>query len=144
VTRERSGRGWSLEILHHKLYVTNPPEELQYFSISHGLNFVTLQRSWPLSSFQVRAGFGIVLAHPESSVRGRVLDENDGLLGKGYYFAGPVGSIAVARRIPLWGVASAVLEARGSVAPVSVPVADGDARTTATAFHLLLGAAGFL
>lgn len=142
VNLESRDTGWSVEVMHHKLYLQDPPAEIQSFSISHGFNFLTVQRVWPLSKLRVRAGAGAVIAHPENTIRNRKLDEHDGILRAGYYIAGPAATVGVGHRVPLGRQVALVIEGRGSVAPVSVPVAGGEAHLTSVSFHLLVGLGG--
>ena len=59
---DRGSAGWSLELLHQKLILDNPPPEVQAFAISHGLNFITLQRSWRVLGIRARAGLSAMRA----------------------------------------------------------------------------------
>jgi hypothetical protein len=99
--RREGGREWALELLHHKLYLRNPPPEVQRFSISHGYNLVLASYGIELAhGIWSRLGGGAVVAHPESTVRGRTLDEGRGLFGLGYHLAGPAVSARGSRRVP--------------------------------------------
>jgi hypothetical protein len=138
-TRRTAAGAWSLELMHHKVYLDDPPPEVGSFSVSHGFNFITLQRAWLHSIAELRAGAGVILAHPESAVRGRRYDEHQGILGAGYHLAGPAALVAVARRhAPRPGL-SVSIEARASVAPAHVPIEGGEARFTNVALHLIVG-----
>lgn len=133
------GESWSLELLHHKVYLDDPPPEVQSFGVSHGFNIVTVQRAWPHRLAELRAGAGIVLAHAESTVRGRRYDESQGPLSAGFHVAGPAALIGAGRRWAPRPWLSLALEARLSVAPARVPIAGGDARFTNVALHLMGG-----
>jgi hypothetical protein len=130
---------WGLMLVHHKLYLRGGPPEIQTFSVSHGLNLVTLEREWPLRAAGLHAGLGFVVAHPENTVRGQRLDQSEGFLGAGYYLTGPVAALAAGRRIPLGRAFSLGLELRVTLARARVPVAGGHARLTSAALHLLAG-----
>jgi hypothetical protein len=41
---------WAIEYLHHKLYLSNPPAEVQSFAISHGYNLFAVNRGFRLRS----------------------------------------------------------------------------------------------
>jgi hypothetical protein len=127
--------------MHHKVYLADPPPEVQSFGASHGFNLVTLQRAWPHRLAELRAGAGIVLAHAESTVRGRRYDETQGLFAAGYHVAGPAALVAAARRWSPQPWLALALEARASVAPARVPIAGGEARFTNVALHLMVGVA---
>jgi hypothetical protein len=128
VGRWSQGRSWELELIHHKMYLENGPDEVEAFSISHGYNLLTLQRGWRHEHFQWRVGGGMVIAHVENTVRGLKLEEVGGTFGGGYYATGPAVSGAVARPLRLGKGAFINLEAKLAFAHASVPVVDGRAR----------------
>lgn len=68
-----SGRtAWEAELVHHKLYLENPPPAVQHFEVTHGYNLATANRAWATDRRTVlRVGVGLVIAHPEGRVRGR-------------------------------------------------------------------------
>ena len=79
----KNNNAWELELKHQKLFLENTPPEVEYFNITHGHNQFTLNRAFkrPLfggSDFVYRFGIGVVFAHPENSVRGQNLDEEQG------------------------------------------------------------------
>ncbi len=134
-----AGRAWEVEFIHHKLYLTNPPADVQQFEVSHGFNLVTINRALPLGRAVWRPGIGLVLTHPESMIRGRPFNTGRGLLGWGYYVTGPAAQLAVARR---FGVADRFFvsaEGKVTAAYARVPVPDGSATLTNLAFHALVG-----
>lgn len=136
--RVRWGR-LALETLHHKVYLREPPPEIGFLSVSHGFNIVSVQRLGRIRSFHWLAGAGVVLAHPESEVRGMRFAEDGGLFDRGYHAAGPAFLAGVGKSLTLARRSFASLELRASVAPVSVPVEGGDARFTNFALHALAG-----
>lgn len=135
-----SGRGgWELELIHHKLFLQDPPPEVQYFAVSHGYNLVTVNRAWDLRRLILRVGAGPVIAHPESEVRGRVLDPEDTNLGGGYHFAGPALQVGAERRFDLGERWFLGLEGKASASRAEVPVAGGEAEVPSYALHALIG-----
>ena len=134
---------WSIELLHHKVFLQDGPDEIESFSVTHGFNLLTVQRAWIVSPYRIHAGLGAVVAHPESRVRGRKFDETRGALGSGYYFAGPALTSGVGRRFPVGGRRYFFsLDGRATLAPVKVPVAAGEAEFTNIAFHAMFGFGG--
>ncbi len=133
------GRAWEVEFVHHKIYLSNPPADVQQFDVSHGFNLVTVNRALPLGRAVWRPGVGIVLAHPESMVRGRPFDTSGGLLGWGYYVAGPAAQLAIARRFDVAERLFVSAEGKVTAAYARVPVNDGSARLTNLALHGLIG-----
>jgi hypothetical protein len=130
---------WAIELVHHKLYLLDAPREVQSFSVSHGYKFVLLSRGWDLGPVWVRAGLGPIIAHPESTVRCRVLDEHGGVLGTGYYVAGGAIAAMGERRVTLAGPLYVAVGAMVTAAYARVPIRDGHADVPNVAFHALAG-----
>jgi len=138
VSRSSAERAWALVYIHHKLYLVNTPPEVAAFSISHGYNLLTLERGWKVSGFWLWAGAGLVIAHPESTVRGLTWDQTGGLFG-GYFLTGPTLAAAASRRIPLGARFDLGLEARFTASWARVPIVEGTARAPDRSLHLLAG-----
>ncbi len=86
-----------------------------------------------------RAGAGVVVAHPENAVRGKALPQDGGLLGWGYYLAGPTLQAAVEKQIRLKGDLFLPVEGKATASFARVPVADGSADVPHAALHGLAG-----
>ncbi|GAB3539218.1 hypothetical protein GCM10027443_35470 [Pontibacter brevis] len=140
VSSWKAGKGWELKFTHHKLILQNKPPEVQRFSITDGFNLLTLNRLWQKKGLTLSAGGGIVITHPESTVRNKPFPESRGILNKGYYVSGPTLEAAVSKRLYFAARWFAFCEGRASASYVQVPVADGHARVTNAAVHLLFGA----
>lgn len=130
-------RAWELELVHHKLYLANEPPEVQHFEISHGYNLVTINRAWMHRTFITRLGAGIVIAHPETTIRGKQLPFGDGL--DGFYLAGPTIQAAIGKRFSIWGGLFATLEGKLTVSYAVIPIQDGNAHVPNVALHGLFG-----
>lgn len=133
----KEGKAIEVEFIHHKLYLENNPPEVQLFSISHGLNLIMVNRAWDMESYILRVGGGIVVTHPESTVRGLSFKETGGW--NGYYISGATVQGAIAKRFNLWEGLFANIEAKATLSYVVVPIADGDARVTDVSLHGLFG-----
>ncbi|MBU0742143.1 hypothetical protein KKG45_05860 [bacterium] len=132
--------GWALDFLHHKLILDNPPPEVQDLQFTHGYNMVSLQRLWRVSDYVLMAGAGVVLTHVESTVRGRVFDQHQGVFGWGYYVSGPLAVVGVGRRLDLGERFYLSGDVRASWSHVDVDVVDGGASMTDVGLHFLAGA----
>jgi hypothetical protein len=131
---------WVLRCVHHKVYLENTTPEVGDFAVSHGYNLLTLERATRLSGFELSAGIGVVIAHPESTVRGRTLDASSGgPLGGGYYVTGPTMALAASRPLPLGTRLALVPELRATLSRARVPVAGGEASVPNAALHVLVG-----
>ena len=128
----------SLELAHHKLRLVNPRPPLDRFEISHGFNLALATLAWKLQPALVaRGGLGLVVTHPESSVRGVAFGDTGP--DEGFLLSGAAGTLGLERRFALWRWFSLILATAGTVAWVRVPVAGGHADVTDVALHLRLG-----
>lgn len=130
---------WELELVHHKLYLENRPPEVERFQITHGFNLITVNRRWSVFGFGLRAGAGIVLAHPETTVRGRAFPENGGAFGLGWYVSGASAQVGLEQRIRLNSRFDAGLEGKFTAAAARAPIAGGYVDIANLALHGLAG-----
>jgi hypothetical protein len=132
-------RSWELQAIHHKLYLDSKPREVGSFSISHGLNLITLNRGWSTSDYVLRVGGGIVLAHPESTIREQPFREDEGIFGMGYYVGGPAFLAGGGKQFRVAGGLFVTLEAMGALSYADIPVNDGSAQLYNIVFQLNFG-----
>jgi hypothetical protein len=131
---------WAVELTHHKIFLTNPPSEVGAFGASHGYNLLTANRGWELPfDIWARVGLGVVISHPESTVRGQAFGENGGFWGLGYYLSGAAATAAIQKRVYLVGGFFIAAEGMISASYAVLPVVDGHARAPNVALHALLG-----
>jgi hypothetical protein len=135
-------RCWELQAIHHKIFLRNKPPEVETFGISHGLNLITISRGWELNGYVLKAGAGIVLAHPENTIREKTLSEDAGILHWGYYVSGPTVNLAAGKYINMTKNLFADCEAIVSASYALVPIADGTAEVYNIAFQITV-ALGF-
>jgi hypothetical protein len=137
----RDGRAWAIGLVHHKRYLAERTAEVESFSISHGYNLLTLERGWPMRGLTLWVAAGVVVAHPESAVRGRTFEEEGGLFNAGYYVTGPSLGVGLERRWSLTRRLDLAVEGRFCVSWARVPVAGGEASAPDRSVHLLLAVA---
>lgn len=135
---EDTGAVWELQLVHHKLHLSNPPPEIQHFEITHGFNVLTLNRALDARWATFRLGAGIVLAHTESTVRG-LEGPGGGILDTGYRLTGPSLLIGAGKELAVSTDVSVVAEVQLIGAWARVPVAEGTATAPNVALHCLLG-----
>lgn len=133
-------QNWEAELVHHKLYLENPPPEVQHFEVSHGYNLAMFNYALPASGFTIRFGLGLVIAHPEGKIRGRAVGPVRSLLGGGYHISGISIQLAVARELEISSHWFITPEAKLTVAWARVPLAGGgQAEIPNLALHMLTG-----
>ncbi|MBM4188349.1 MAG: hypothetical protein FJ206_13695 [Gemmatimonadetes bacterium] len=130
-------RGWRLDFTHHKLYLTNPPPEIQEFRITNGFNIITLSRAFRRNRFSYSLGAGPVITFPVNTIRGQQVEPRRGL--KGYLLSGASVMGMATREFGIAAGLFASLDARGSASWVRVPVAGGRASVPNVALHLHAG-----
>jgi len=129
----RGSSGWELQLLHHKLYLTNPSAEVSALEISHGYNMFTLGRTVSWRGFNLRAGAGLVVTFPETTVRGRKRSN------LGYDLSGFTVAAGVGRRWPQEARLALCGEVRLTLSWITIPVFEGDADVPNRALHFLIG-----
>jgi hypothetical protein len=137
VERAAARTCWAVELMHHKLYLQDPPADIQHFEITHGFDVLSLQRGWVNGGTTVRLGIGAIMGHAENTVRGRKLDDDGGF--RGYHFAGPGLQAAAGRRFELGRGLHLFGEVRALGARVHVPVDGGHADLWHLSGHVLAG-----
>ncbi len=142
----RDGRGMEAELVHHKLYLPDPPPPIEHFESTHGYNLVYANAVAPAAGWQLRLGLGLVVAHPEGRIAGRRVGRRTGrartLIGGGYHIAGATTQVALGRRYALGRgrtVATAAPELKLTGAFARVPLEDGDVLLPNVAVHALAG-----
>ena len=138
-SRWKNGKSWELEAIHHKLYLKNTSSEVQKFNISHGFNMIMVNRGFEKKSFRYRAGAGVILAHPESNIRGKEFGDTGDDFDLGYYISGPVFNLAISKPFYLGNRFYINAEAKTTLAYSYIKVAQGNSDVYNIAFHLILG-----
>ena len=140
----RVSRWWNrwgafFDDLHHKLYLTNNPPEVEKFEITYGYNLFSLGAGYRVGQWSFLAGAGPVITNPTSVVRGDFKAHEGGIFGSGYYVDGAQVQLGVNRRFRVVGVFFVSADVRGSFGWARVDVVNGDADVPNYALHFLLG-----
>jgi hypothetical protein len=134
---ERCEAGWELELVHHKLYLANLPSEVDTFEITHGYNFLVANRVVEWRGIELRGGAGIVLTHPQTTVRGRRFPERGGVFNSGFYVSGPAMQLGVGERFFFGHRFFVGVEGKATGAFAWIPIEGGDAEVPNLALHAL-------
>lgn len=106
VARWNDDKAWELQLLHHKLYLGDPPSPIHALSVSHGFNIITVSRAFELDGWRVRVGVGPVITHAEARVAGTSYDGPYELAGAAA-LVGAGRTLALTSRLYLLGEISA-------------------------------------
>lgn len=135
----KGNRGWEAELIHLKLMLDNRPPEVEKFNITHGFNCILINRIFKERFFTFRMGAGVVVTHPENTIRGKSLNEDQALFNNGYYFSGPIIQFGINKRLYILKFLYFNLEAKLTGAYTRVPVVDGHANVSHLGVHGLFG-----
>lgn len=132
---------WSTELVHHKLYLENPPSEIEHFEVSHGYNLAMVSRAIPFDdSPALRIGLGLVIGHPEGRIRGKAINPVRSLLRGGYHISGFCLQAAVGPQLEIAEHWFFLPEAKLTAAWARMPLAGGGAAIVPNiALHALFG-----
>lgn len=134
------GWAWEFEDIHHKIYLKNRNDEVSQFSISHGYNLLYVNRAVNWHGLIWRLGAGLVVAHPESTIRGLKLSETGGTFNNGGYFiAGASFQGGLSKRFYIRHKFFFEIESKVTASQACVRVVNGEADAPNIAFHLNFG-----
>jgi hypothetical protein len=131
IGRWSRNHAWEVELIHHKIFLTNLNDSIQHFAVSHGYNHLMVNYAWRHWVI-LRVGAGVIIAHPETEIR-NVFSE------PGYEWTGPCGQVSVAKRIYFAGGFFGQAEAKFTFARAHFPVNNGSANAPLAALHGVFG-----
>ena len=131
--RWQDHRAWEAALIHHKIYLQNPPEGVSDLSISHGFNIFAITRAARSGDWTWRVGAGPVITHAEATIN-RVRYDGPYRLSGAAILAGGGPRFALGER---WFLSADLM----ATAAYARPKLSGDARIEATnvAVHALVG-----
>jgi hypothetical protein len=132
-------RGWELQLLHHKIHLTNGQPQVPRFEVSHGWNLLTIHRAIRARPLDWRLGAGAVIAYPEGRIRGVSANPGDGIFRSGYHVSGAGALVGGGKTFSITRRFFASVEGQLTYSWARVPIATGHARTKNVAFHALVG-----
>ncbi len=133
----KDSHAWEFETHHHKLHLDNRPDEVQRFVISHGYNLNTINSAWLINTFIYRLGLGIVITHPETTVRNKEYNDKGGI--NGFHLSGVTAQAALEKRFSVTEKIFIYLETKLTASYAKIPVEDGDASVPNAAIHGIFG-----
>lgn len=131
---------WEIGQVHHRIFLKNPPLEIEYFAVHFGYNFFYAGRSWRWEDYLFHLECGPLITNPETSVRGMVLNTSGTFIDGGYYLSGLGFSTVLSRNFYL----TKDIYLAGEIALLAgfawwVPVANGSADVPTLGLHGRLG-----
>ena len=139
IARWSGNSAWAFEYMHHKIYLDNPPTDVQFFRVTNGVNFLLGERLWRRRGWEYGVGAGPLYAVPVSEVRGVVYDNARGIFHSQYELAGAALEANLARRLRLLPFTFGTLSLKATAGYLHVHIADGHAVTSNFALHFQYG-----
>jgi hypothetical protein len=142
VSKWKGRWGGTAGFIHQKVYLQNPPPEVQQFRVTNGYNLLSVGAGYLTHGWSFIGALGPVIGNPVNTVRNLSLPDNGGGFGTGYYLSGVNLQLGVNRRFYVLDWAFLTADVTVTAAWASVDVVDGHATTPNYALHLLFGVGG--
>jgi len=131
---------WEVGMLHQRLFLKDPPPEIQYFAIHYGYNFFLFGRAFRMGDFRLHLDLGPILTSPDNTVRDMAYTTTGGLLGSGYHLSGFGITVGLSRNFPLSSRTFFLLDSTlASGWTWGVPIVNGSADVPNLSLHGRLG-----
>lgn len=133
-----SGFWWSIELLHHKMWLDNRPPEVEEFRMTFGHNLIPFSVGIDIYPWLAAyAGVGPVLVHAVSTINGYTIENSPTLwpTAKRYSLVGLGYQVGVELKYPLWKGLFVNGDLRYSSSYSAVPIAGGTARVNQISLH---------
>lgn len=129
---------WSLELLHHKLWLDNRPPEVDEFRMTFGFNLIPFSLGGAINEWlNVYGGTGPIVVHPVNTVNGLTLP-NEPIMwptDHRYTLVGWGLQLGLEAHYPLWRNVFLNADTRLSYSYSSVPLVGGRAKTHQASWH---------
>jgi len=120
------GNAWEVELIHHKLYLDNPPESIKNMEMTHGYNLLTINRAWKMKNdYTFRLGAGVVMPHLEGTTKSGKDLMGEHFLGAGFSFGGPTVQVTMAKRFYVTKTVFASLEGKFTTSYAKIELEEG-------------------
>ena len=137
---EAQDQAWEVTQVHHRIFLTNNPPEIQVFAIHFGYNYFLVGHAWKRGGFVYHLDGGVLICSPENTVRGRMLESHTiGVFNNGYVFGGLGAGLGVSRDFRITKHFFVVGNLALMAGHGSVPVVDGSADVSNVSIHGQLG-----
>jgi len=133
-------RAWEVRQVHHRLFLSNMPPEIQVFAIHYGYTFLMAGLAWRHGGVIVHVDAGVIVCAPQNTVRGKKLPARGaGVFDTAYYVSGGGAELAISREFRISRRWFAAVNAGLLGGFARVPVVDGKADVPNIGLHGQLG-----
>jgi hypothetical protein len=126
--------GWEIQQVHHRIFLSNTSDVVQFFAIHFGYNYFLAGHAWAWRGFEVHADGGVIISSPQNTVR------NATLPAVGYGLSGVGGALAIGRHVVVTPHFYLLAEGGLLAGHANVPVVSGSASVPNVGLHAHLGA----
>ena len=133
---------WSIELLHHKVWLDNLPPEVTEFRMTFGYNLIPFTLGTRLNSWlSVYSGLGLIVVHAVNTVNGLTLPNEPVTwpTGKRYSLVGAGIQVGAEARYNLWKNIFTTADLRFMYSRANVPIVGGRARVQQASLHAQAG-----
>jgi hypothetical protein len=140
ISRWEGEDAWEFAQVHHRLFLSNPPADIQYFAIHFGYNYLLLGHAWRRGGFVYHFGVGPILTNPETIVRNQRRAVPNWFFDGGYYFSGIGMGASVEKELRISRTTYVAFEVEFTAANAwDVPISNGYAEVPNLALHFHVG-----
>lgn len=140
ISRWEGDDAWEFGQVHHRLFLADPPPEIQYFAIHYGYSYLLLGHAWRRNGFVYHLGIGPIVTNPATVVRNKRRDVGDWFFDGGYYVSGVGLGVSVEKDLRISRRTYGVFELQFTAGDAwNVPIADGYAEVPNLALHFHIG-----
>lgn len=125
----RHTSGWELQQIHHRIFLSNTNDVVQFFAIHFGYNYVLAGHAWMWRGFELHADGGVIVPNPQNTIR------NQQLPPTGYRLSGVGAALSVGRHLVLTRNIYLLAEGALLAGHTSVPVVAGSASVPNVGLH---------
>ena len=140
VSRWKGDEAWEFGQVHHRLFLADPPPQIQYFAIHFGYSYLLFGHAWRRGTFVYHLGVGPIVTNPDTSVRNERRSVGGWLFDGGYYVSGMGLGVSAEKDFHISRSTYCVVELEFTAGNAwHVPVANGAAEVPNLALHFHIG-----
>jgi hypothetical protein len=125
--------GWEVQQVHHRIFLSNTNDVVQFFAIHFGYNYLLVGHAWAWRGFEVHADGGVIVPNPQNTIR------NQQLPNSGYRISGVGGAFSVGKHVAVTDHFYLLAEGAFLAGHTTVPVVGGSASVPNAGLHGHLG-----
>ncbi|HMD72397.1 MAG TPA: hypothetical protein VKG05_00910 [Steroidobacteraceae bacterium] len=139
-SRWNGDEAWEFGQVHHRLFLADPPTDIQYFAIHYGYSYLLFGHAWRRDGIVYHVGVGPIVTNPATTVRDEKRSVGGWLFNGGYYLSGVGVGVSAERDLHVSRKTYALVEVEFTAGNAwAVPIANGYAEVPNLALHFHIG-----